>query len=38
METQLKSVVDEAQQKLDQLEENLEYIEEVEKKSNEPPN
>jgi len=33
METQLKGLVDEAQQKLNQLEENLQYIEEVEKKA-----
>ena len=33
METKLQSLVDEAQQKLDQLEENLEYIEEVEKQA-----
>jgi len=31
METQLKSLVDEAQKKLEKLEENLQYIEEVEK-------
>ena len=33
METRLKSMVDEVQQKLNQLEENLEYIEEVEKQA-----
>ena len=33
METQLKSLVDEAQQQLDQFEENLQYIQQVEKQA-----